>query len=66
MMYVLILTLFGPSSQSGQSIAVQEFNTQGRCEAAKAAWLASVPRREDDGKIYYDISASPRAMCVPK
>jgi hypothetical protein len=62
--YVLILTIFGMTSQTGQAVTTQQFTGKAACMAAAEAWLASIPR-ERDGK-YYAGQFYPRAVCVPK
>lgn len=63
-MYVLILTLFSMTSQTGASVEMHDFNSKSACEAAASVWLGSIPRSEN--KKYYDIGNAPRALCVPK
>lgn len=64
MPYILILTLFALSSQSGSAVSMQRFESLSACENARDAWLASVPREKDDPK-YYAVGNYVRALCVP-
>jgi len=63
--YVLILTIVGSTSQSGQAIHSIEFSTRATCESAKAEWLRDYPKYELRHKSYY-IEGRPRAICVKK
>lgn len=63
MIYILILTIIGSSSQSGHTIHSVEFAGFQACDEARKAWLASYPRTPDNK--YYD-EGTPRAICVPK
>jgi hypothetical protein len=56
--FVLIITLFGYTSQSGKAIATQEFFSHATCEAAKTAWLASVPKDAQNSPV--------SAFCIQK
>jgi len=58
--YVLILTITIKISNSGMGVAMHEFITLDRCEAAGKAWIEKVHqrRRIDDDERFY--------LCVKK
>lgn len=62
--WILILTLFGSSSQSGKAIAMHEFASRDSCMAAAKAWLDEVPRYKGTDEI--SVSGPVRALCVPQ
>lgn len=64
--FILILTVFPESSQTGAAIDHIEFPSAKTCEYARNEWLKSIPTRERDGKHYYQTGGYIRAICVPK
>ena len=61
-MWILILTLVGYSSQSGQAIeSVPGFTNRAECMVAAQAWLDQV---HEVGRSVSGTSVFPRALCV--
>jgi hypothetical protein len=61
--WILIITLFGSTSQSGKAVAGIEFGTEQACIAARNAWLQDLPR-DKDGSLRF--SGDVRILCVRK